>query len=503
MRQDGAVFPRKAWIAGLIMLAPIGLIFFLSFGGVHAKNSPEAFNSGIEIKRVNLYCSQRKNRVYLDSLAYYGQPKGQADRISRVKVTMKVSLLKKGAKRTMARSKHVGEVEFDGDDKTIGFWHHTKFGNKGSRRIRRYALGRKSCGKGRKNRSVLARIRFVESIKRAKATGAKAADARAMFSQSRLVSKVKRVGYRACAPGTGADCDGAPERRQLEQRQPEQGQPDQNQPDQDEPQYAPCPSEGQVVGTLGSSEINEASGVVASRQNPGVLWVHNDSGDSARLFAVNTQGTLLGIYSIIGATAIDWEDIAIGPGPNSGVDYLYIGDIGDNAASRSSVSLYRVPEPEVSAFQSPQTFSLSGTESIVLHYPDGARDAETLMVDPLNGDTYVISKREARSRIYRLPYQPWTAQAQTLEYLGELSWGGAVAGEISPNGNEVIVKSYWLVFLYDRPAGTNLWDSLSGEGGILPYAPEPQGEAVAFCSLGSGYFTVSEGLNPPIYYYER
>ena len=106
-------------------------------------------------------------------------------------------------------------------------------------------------------------------------------------------------------------------------------------------------------GNVGNSSISEASGVVASRANPNVLWTHNDSGDSARLFAMTTAGANLGAYSISGAGASDWEDISIGPGPVAGQQYLYIADIGDNGLSRSSVSVYRVPEPTVSDLQSP------------------------------------------------------------------------------------------------------------------------------------------------------
>ena len=110
---------------------------------------------------------------------------------------------------------------------------------------------------------------------------------------------------------------------------------------------ADCPpfAPGRQVGTVAHAAIDEASGVVASRKNPGVLWVHNDSGGSARAFAMNTLGTHLGIYNILGAGAWDWEDMAAGPGPVAGQSYLFLGDIGDNAAVRSSIVVYRVAEP--------------------------------------------------------------------------------------------------------------------------------------------------------------
>ena len=75
--------------------------------------------------------------------------------------------------------------------------------------------------------------------------------------------------------------------------------------------FPACPTfaGGVVSGTVASAEIREASGLVASRRHPGVLWVHNDSGDTARIFATRPDGTHLGIYSIMGAGSADWEDI--------------------------------------------------------------------------------------------------------------------------------------------------------------------------------------------------
>ncbi len=91
---------------------------------------------------------------------------------------------------------------------------------------------------------------------------------------------------------------------------------------------APHPfGERQDSGVIEFDAIREASGIVASRNNPGVLWVHNDSGSRA-LFAINTQGEHLGIYFISGCDVQDWEDIAIGASNNPGENYIYIGAIG-------------------------------------------------------------------------------------------------------------------------------------------------------------------------------
>ncbi len=262
---------------------------------------------------------------------------------------------------------------------------------------------------------------------------------------------------------------------------------------------------GSQVGTVQSAAVNEASGIAASARNSDVLWVHNDSGDSARVFAMNTQGTHLGIYNLVSAGARDWEDMAVGPGPVPGQSYLYLGDIGDNNAVRSSIKVYRVAEPLVSSSQTPVTQSLTGVQTIELQYPtsDGARDAETLMIDPLTNDIYVVSKRESQSRLYRAAYPQSTAATTTLEFITQLPWGWATGGDISPDGDEILVRGYWNASLWSRPSGGTIADAFNQTPVDVPLVSEPQGEAITFDASGSGYYTVSEKLYQPIYYFER
>lgn len=261
---------------------------------------------------------------------------------------------------------------------------------------------------------------------------------------------------------------------------------------------------GTKVGAVQSTAINEASGMAASRKNPGVLWVHNDSGDSARVFAMDLTGKHLGIYNLGGASAVDWEDMAVGPGPVPGQHYLYLGDIGDNNAVRSTIAVYRVSEPAVSTDQAPVNENLTGVEKLTLKYEDGPRDAETLMVDPANGDLYVVSKRESRSRVYHAPAaELMTTGTVTLRLKVLLQWGGTTAGDISPRGDEIVIRGYNRASVWCRFAQTQLWEAFSGSEYAVPIVAEPQGEAVCYDSAGTGYYTTSEGANQPIYYFAR
>ncbi|MBI4582580.1 MAG: PKD domain-containing protein [Planctomycetes bacterium] len=279
------------------------------------------------------------------------------------------------------------------------------------------------------------------------------------------------------------------------------------------PEHCPGFEPGTSNGAVEADEVIEASGIAASRKNAGVLWVHNDSGDSPRLFAMNAQRKHLGVYRILNASALDWEDIAAGPGPVEGEDYLYIADIGDNARARSHVVIYRVIEPSVSLRQTAATFDVPGAARLEMNYPGGAaHDAESLLADPVSGDLYIVTKRgDGRSEVYRKPAPHAEGARATMEFAASLSFGlgplpGSTlvtAGDISPLGNSIILKTHSHAFLWRRPAGSAIEEAFAGEPCPLPARSEPQGEAIGFGADGLGYFTLSEGPHPPLYFFPR
>lgn len=258
---------------------------------------------------------------------------------------------------------------------------------------------------------------------------------------------------------------------------------------------------GRQVGTVQTDKITEASGIVASRVSPGVLWVHNDSGNSARIYALNAEGKLLGAYRPKGARCRDWEDIAIGPGPDPNRSYLYIGDIGDNDGKYSSIIVYRVPEPVVDPNRTIAEAEIGPADAIELTYPDGPKDAETLLVDPLNGDIYVITKRELFCRVYRAQGPQSTTSSAVMKLAATLPWGFAVGGDVSPDGRWVVVRGPFSASLWRRPEGQELWKAFGTESFRLQLARERQGEAICFDADGLGCFTIGEQRHPPIYYF--
>jgi hypothetical protein len=269
-------------------------------------------------------------------------------------------------------------------------------------------------------------------------------------------------------------------------------------------------SSGTQTGTIQNTSVTEASGIAASRKNANVLWTHNDSGNPAQLFAMTPAGTNLAAYTITGASNVDWEDIAVGPGPTLGTQYVYVADIGDNSALRSSISVYRVPEPVVSDVQSPVTTSLSGMVKLTFAYPDGPRDAESMFVDPQTKDIYIISKRENPHRVYRAAYPQATSGTTTLQYMTQFNdadW--LTGGDISVSGNEIIMRGDGSGAvdntgrMFIRPAGGSITDTFNSTPITIPLLSDGQGEAIGFDPKGWGYYTTSEGTSRPIHYFDR
>lgn len=310
----------------------------------------------------------------------------------------------------------------------------------------------------------------------------------------------------------GCSDDGAPPDggagRDLSQR-------DASPPDRGVDGAPSCPRYAQplVVGKVAAPEIDEASGLAASRAQADLLWLHNDSGDQARVYALDRMtAALRATYRLEGVSARDFEDIALGPGPAQGQDYLYVGDIGDNPKTRQEIVVYRVAEPPVGAGAAGEQ-TLAGVEALRLRYPDGAHDAETLLIDPKRGDLYVLTKDVTNTvtGIYLAEAPLSTGAVTTLKALGELrfrqgalagvSSGLLTAGDIAPDGSAVLLRTYRDVLWFRWPAGTPLAQALIGvEPCALPEAFEGQGEAIAFAADGS-YYTLGEGQNQPLYRY--
>ena len=248
-----------------------------------------------------------------------------------------------------------------------------------------------------------------------------------------------------------------------------------------------------VVNPLSRKDLIEISGVAASRINPGVLYIQNDSGNPSQVYLTDGSGADRGTLSLPTVPNRDWEDIAVGPGPIAGKSYVYVGNIGDNDSKYSSVFVYRFVEPDLGGKTSPVSLNISDIDIIELKYPDGPRNAETLMVDPLTKDIYIASKQSNSSHIYVSKFPQSTASVTTMKPVVQLYFNKATAGDISPDGTEILLRSTELIWYWKLPAGTGIAAGLLTKPQVAPYFNnEPQGEGIGFAADGSGYFTDTE-----------
>lgn len=260
----------------------------------------------------------------------------------------------------------------------------------------------------------------------------------------------------------------------------------------------PLHAKGTITGEVQSGELREASGIAASRVNPGVVWLHND-GQTNRLFGVRTSGETAAVLEWPNAV-VDFEDIASGPGPSADEAYLYIGDIGDNDSRRPQVRVYRTLEPKLASSGTPQYLNAQ-MDDFRFTYPDGPVDAEALLIDPLTGDIFIVSKEKKLSRVFRAPADQLSSGTSIeLEEVATIKVGQVSAGDISADGRQILLRNEKEGWLWQRDPVASVAETLSESHAIaVPVRHKKQaknGEAATFDPAGSGYFTVSEGANP-------
>ncbi|SHF88011.1 hypothetical protein SAMN05443144_114101 [Fodinibius roseus] len=258
-----------------------------------------------------------------------------------------------------------------------------------------------------------------------------------------------------------------------------------------------------ALGRVDNGEIDEASGLAVNPDHSHLLWTHNDSGDEARIFLIQKDGRFRAEYHLEGATNRDWEDLAVGPGPDPDTHYLYIGDIGDNYTFYSSYVIYRLKQPDIRSGQGggPEGEKLSGVDALRFVYPDGSHDAETLFIDPSTRDLYIVTRQERQDRVYRYPYPQSTEKTDTVEFVGKLPFSRFAGGDLSTDGQVLLLKTLPRIFIWHRKPNQSIPEMLAGTPRELSYGTGPQEEAIALVPGGNGYYTLSESKGKPVTLY--
>ncbi|HVQ88805.1 MAG TPA: MFS transporter [Actinomycetes bacterium] len=241
------------------------------------------------------------------------------------------------------------------------------------------------------------------------------------------------------------------------------------------------------IATLQDPRIRESSGMSVSQLHRGVAWIVNDSSNGPYVYGVDESGATVARLTLANVSNRDWE--ALAPGVDDGGDpALWIGDIGDNDARFESIKLYRISEPTQLRDQQVRW------RRYELDYPDGAHNAEALMVDPNDGTIYVVTKEALGAGVYSTNGTPEPGSVTTLQRVGAAPMF-VTDGAISPDGQQVALRSYTSMYLFGADAFLHGDD----DGNRYGLPRQPQGETLAYLRNGRSVLVGSEGVGTAIY----
>ncbi len=262
------------------------------------------------------------------------------------------------------------------------------------------------------------------------------------------------------------------------------------------------------LGKILCGELKEISGIAASRRHQGVFWVHNDSGDSARVFGIDMFGQIRAEVRFDALQFKDLEDLAVGPCP-AGIEAqicLWLADTGNNIRPRrETLWLYVLPEPDLGELTLPKT----ALQAYAIRYPGGEKiDCEAIAVAP-DARPYFFEKVDGPSfRLFTAaalgtdgPNELTTVTALESPGLG-IKYGRMVTGaDLHPSGERLLLRLYTGIFEYALPHGLSGLNAADLRFSFLGPLSEHQGEACAYDASGRNLVTLSEGAAQTLHFY--
>ena len=250
-----------------------------------------------------------------------------------------------------------------------------------------------------------------------------------------------------------------------------------------------CPSvvENIVKGTVMDPALDEISGMVVGHRMDGVLWVEEDSGNDAAVYALEPTGEVVADVTVDGATNVDWEDLAWAKGR------LWVGDIGDNERERSEIQVYSFREPD-----DRDATSVDAT-TLRLRYEDGPHDAEAMFIDPRDERLYLVEKQfgQPGSAVYAVPLRGLLpGEVGVLRLVARVPLPAVTAADLGPAG--IAVGSYLTTLVFPWSDDRTVVSTLEGMACLASIGDE----AIAMTQDGGALYSTGEGVGRSIRYVE-
>lgn len=227
-------------------------------------------------------------------------------------------------------------------------------------------------------------------------------------------------------------------------------------------QFMACSQTVRTINSLPSS-LAENSGMLVSNEN--AIWLHNDGGDSAKLYLIDTFGTVLKTILLTNVTNLDWEDITY---DNQG--RAYIGEFGNNLNNRQNLKVYRIPHPD----------SISGNtvvaETIEYYYPeqtafppaDSEKKYDTEAMIHFQDSLYLFTKdrtspHQGYTWLYQISADTGTHAAVLLDsfHTNQISYVFEVTGAaMSPNQEQLALLGANTVWWFTGFTGNRFFDGM-------------------------------------------
>jgi hypothetical protein len=262
---------------------------------------------------------------------------------------------------------------------------------------------------------------------------------------------------------------------------------------------SPRRTQGRRLCILANRNINESSGLACGMSNLDVLWTHNDSGDTPRVFAFNLKCEDLGTFTVAGADAVDWEDMASFESGSKG--YLLIADVGDNTSKRGSYSIYLVEEPLIAPGEPPVSRTIQVAKHMVFTYEDGPHNCEAVAIDPRTEKIYLVSNNAGHQcKVYELPSpQQELVERGVAKVVATLKLPRTTAMDISPDGARAIVLTYGDAYEFARLENETWPEAFSREPRLFTMPFRIQGESICYGRDRRTLYLTSEMVPTPLW----